>query len=290
MWMKPQIYFSRERHERLHCFVKQTWYNSSLEAEWSSFECYLSTSSSVFKVVLHQPSWPLRNRYKQSCRGRGFALQGIRAHAPKPGCEILLVRKFTFVTWPLVSGRFQSYTVHSKYLPVVFRSSTGIKHLTKTSQLQVLLIEHDQLGTLILMKLFCTTLQLKFTTILCNSRRPTAKSWQRAHAGAAVSHVQPCEGRGTSRAPCWCHPAGQVPCSTCAPSWKGESCPELLGDRQLTAMQTNQWLLVCRCSPGMQINLTPFSHKFQCRCAQCKESFFHMLFTPWLNRKIGSIT
>lgn len=52
--MKPQIYSSRERHESLHSFVKQTWYNSSLEAEESSFECYLSASSAEFKVILHQ--------------------------------------------------------------------------------------------------------------------------------------------------------------------------------------------------------------------------------------------
>lgn len=219
MGMKPQIYSSRERHESLHCFVKQTWYNSTLEAEWSSFECYLSTSSAVFKVVLHQPSWPLKNRYKQSCRGRGFALQAIRANAPKPGCDILLVHKRK-VNWPLINYvvfRHTQYIVNV-YLLFLEAAQALIKHLTKTSQLQVLLTEHEQLGSVILKKLFCTTLQLRFTTILYQSRRPTDEFQQRAHA---VSHAPPCEGRGTSRAPCWCPPAGtQCPAPPLLPAEK----------------------------------------------------------------------
>lgn len=91
------------------------------------------------------------------------------------------------------------------------------------------------------MKLFCTTLQLRFTSILCKSRRPTAKSWQRVHAGAAVAHAQPCEGRGTSRAPCWCHPAGkQCPAPPVLPAKKvspAQSCWET--DTSLLCRQTS---------------------------------------------------
>lgn len=169
---------------------------------------------------------------------------------------------------------------HAQYIVNVYLlflevAQALIKHLTNTSQLQVLLIEHDQLDTLILMKFFCTMLQLRFTTMLCQSRRPTSQ--QRACAGVAVSHAQTCEGRGTARAPCWCHPAGtQCPAPRLLPAGKGS----LPRDRHLTAMQTNQRLPACSCSLGMQITQAPFLHKFQCQCAQCKESFFsHALYT-----------
>lgn len=208
MWMKPQIYSSRERHESLHCFVKQTWNTSSLEAEQSSFECYLSTNSAEPKVILHQPaessepqpSKALRKKYKQSWRGKGCALWGTRAGAPKPGCEIPLVQNRK-VKWPLINGHFQTHTVYSKWLPVVLEVAQTISQLTDTTHRQVLLPEYDQLGTPIWVKV-CTSLQLRFTTTLClpQSRTPASESWQRARAGASLSPARPCKGRGTAGA------------------------------------------------------------------------------------------
>lgn len=170
----------------------------------------------------------------------------------------------------MVIFRHTQYVIYIVNLYLLFLdvALALIKYLTKTSQLQVLLTEHEQLGTLILMKLFCTTLQLRFTTILCKSRRATAKSWQRAHAGAAVSpmraeaHPEPL---ALMVSPSW----QTVPCSTCAS--KGESCPER---RDRRPMQTNQWLLVCRCSLSMQITQSPFSQKFQCQCVCSVNNYF----------------
>lgn len=267
--MKPQIYSSRERHESLHCFVKQTWYNSSLDVEWSSFECYLSTSSAVFKVILHQPaesskpqpSWPSRNTNKQSCRGRGFALQGIRVHAPKPGWEILLVHKRK-VNWPLINGRSQTCTVHSKCLPVVFRSSMTSWALW--------------FWWSFFAPCYSSGLPLCFANqgdplpgkelvlgLLCHMHRPVrAEAQPEPLAGAT-------------------QPAHSALLHVCSQLKRGV-CPETdtsLLCRQTSDSQPAAAVWACRLPRHLScIN-------FNVNVLSVKNNFFHMLFTTWLNRK-----